>query len=185
MLYFDDDYAPSWTQIIPTSASFVLDVFEKKIKDKPEAKKYQIVACPLDNSNKSFSKIDGNTYIIDIINEIPLFDIPQKETVVVYDNWEKGENIHNSSEYPCFFKEVKIISPPFDPQIFNYDNYLQFGTEKYKLSTNHTTESAKEDNQWEFEVLLSVAKFSKNEELKILLSRGSDTIYEIDLGEYN
>lgn len=185
MLYFDDDNTPSWTQIIPTSASFVLDVFEKKIKYKPEAEKYKIVACPLDSSNKSFSKNDGNTYVINIINEIPLFNVPQKETIMVYDNWEKGENIHNSSDYPCFFQKVKIILPPFDSQIFSYDNYLQFGTEKYKLSTNHAIENAKEDEQWEFRTSLPVTKSSKNEELKILLSRGSDTIYEIDLGEYN
>jgi hypothetical protein len=103
MLYFDDDYTPSWTQTIPTSTSFVLDVFEKKIKDNPRAKNYQIAACPLDNSKKSFLKTDGNTHIIDIIKEIPLFDIPQKETIMVYDNLKKEENIHNSSDYPCFF----------------------------------------------------------------------------------
>lgn len=180
-LRFDEELIFSWSEIISTTNSFILDLIEKKIEIKPEAETYSLEIYPLDELKKSFKDSEGNSIVMYQLNNGLFFSTPTKTEIEVFDVWGNDENIYNSPAYPCFFKNIRLKIPSFDPQIFEYDNYLQFGEEKYKL----TAKSNIIDSSWYFETTLSIAKAITQKELTVLLSRGPGFTYKIDLDKYN
>lgn len=109
-----------------------------------------------------------------------LFPVPSMNDSEVFDQFGKNENIYNDSDKKCFFKEVRIKLPPFDPSIKNYDASISFGEKTIKSVTKFVEE---EENNWYFEASLPVSDNGASEELSIKLLHNT-IIYTINLGKY-
>lgn len=101
-------------------------------------------------------------------------ELPSPKNVEVYDSWE-GENIINSSDYPCFFKRIRLKIPRFDSRV--EDKPIQIIFDEKPVSASRIIDGDYFYLNGEFDIAASTTK----KPLSIKLSQYD----EISLGDYN
>lgn len=101
-------------------------------------------------------------------------ELPSLKNVEVYDSWE-GENIINSSDYPCFFKRIRLKIPRFDSRV--EDKPIQIIFNEKPVSASRIIVGDYFYLNGEFDIAANTTK----KPLSIKLSEYD----EISLGDYN
>lgn len=182
----NDDGSRAQNIVFSTEKTANIDLLEQRLKIFPQATQWTLSIFPLQEDKTNFLDSEGNSICIleasDFIN-FPI--IPNKDDINVYDQLEET-NIHNESSYSCFFSTLMFSVPAFDPQIYTYGGYVNFGAERYKITQmySYPQGSGSKPEKYYFSASIPAKEATKKETIKLTLYRGLGLSYEFDLGEY-